>query len=181
MLCGTLTACSDLEDRSFSDYERDIDDLEDEATALDPTDPADLPDEGSAEYNGVMGLRVDEGDSPAELLAGDLELDVSFGDGAVTGGVTDIVDGNDDEYDGILEIHESYFNRDADPDREHTYGASMTGSVTDPNGEEWEVDADLDGNFLGSDWSHTDGEVSGLLCATPLNCRDLDGRYTAER
>lgn len=183
MLCGTLTACSDddFEDRSFSDYEDDIEELENEIVGLDYTDPATLPTTGSAQYNGVMGLAVGGGESPAEVLAGDLELNASFAQSAVTGSVTDIVDGNNDEYGGSLDIDDDYFNRNTDPDDEFTYGASLTGSVTDPDGDEWDIDAIMDGDFFGTNWSHTAGEVVGDACTTPLECVDLDGIYAAER
>ena len=185
LLFGPLTACSDVESDgpSFAGYTNEGDTLAAEIDALPYTDPASLPTTGSAQYNGVMDLVMGrDTDDPASALAGDLMLDVSFAENSISGSVTDIVDRNNDRYRGSLNVEDVSFNRDTNPNFDPTYEAVLSGNVIAPTGADWDVDAGMEGDFFGSDHSHTGGEVSGGACSSELDtCVDLEGAYGARR
>jgi hypothetical protein len=186
LLCAALAACSS--GGSSSNSAPTFTELADEGTtlagqieALDYTDPSSLPTTGSAQYNGVMGLAVDGGETPDSVLLGELTMDVGFDQNAISGSVTNIVDRNNDRYEGQLALSNGVIDRTVDPTSAWTYGVDATGSVTDPTGTRWNVQADMLGDFFGPGYSHTGGDVFGDACSALNGCVSLDGVFGAKR
>jgi hypothetical protein len=188
MVCGSLSACSSGgsggssdDPPTFSELEAEGDVLAGQIEALDYTDPSSLPTSGSAQYNGVMGVYVGDEENGG-IIAGDLRLDVAFsGADPITGRVTNLVDQDNTRYQGQLNISGSDLDRTIDPDLEYTYVAGLAGSVSDPaDGAVYNVNGDLFGDFFGSNYSHTGGDVEGTVCSAG-DCLDMYGLFGARR
>jgi hypothetical protein len=193
LACGLAAGCDSLgggdgggDDRpSFAELAQEGEDLLAAYEGVAVTDPATLPVHGGATYQGVMGLdlaAVPNGPEDEFDTMGRLELRVDFdgvGD-AVTGEVTEIVDLEGVEYTGQLDISRGVIDRDIDPETEWTFGADLEGTIEDEDGQDWRMEAEIDGHFLGAGHEAVGGVVDGEACTAEL-CTGMGGGFIAER
>lgn len=155
--------------------------LFEEATDAGFTPPEALPTSGSATYDGVMYLDtgfVEPGPDGNHELLGDLRIGIDFGNpqDAVTGRVTDFVDEDDQRYAGTLTLSNGDLALTDDP----ALVADMDGTLTAPDGTDYDIEAGLGADFYGEDHEFVVGGVGGEACGGG-SCTDLEGGFTAER
>ena len=159
---------------SFNDLVTEFESLADgigfvEGGENDPADFADLPDSGTAEYNGVLALVVGdqaslgtteddfEGDSvdSADAL-GEVALSVNFGASTISGSATNFIDSFDQAVDGTLTMAEGTIENVAGIG---LFGGDVTGTLTNSDGESFTTD---DAGYLGN-FSPDAGTAYGLV------------------
>lgn len=147
--CG-LAACSDggsggdASGGSYKDRLAEADRLVDRVEDLGTTAPGDLPASGSARFEGTAGVAF-EGTGGSTSLLGDAVVVADFGDGSIDGEATNffgrVEDGSVTDLDGTLEM--------AGGDIDGSGAEAGLSGTLRGDGHVVEVDADLDGGFLG--------------------------------
>ncbi len=174
---------------TFAELEAEGTALQEEIDALEITDPSELPTEGSASYEGVIGIESafaqdDEGpDSGLPSMGGELSLEVDFEDSSLSGTAENFVTEAGEEMEGSLDIEDGQVYRDAEvgtEDEEPSFGAVVTGRLEDEDGGAYEFGGGLAGEFRGSSHSHVQGEVGGTVL-TPDGVEAFEGGFVAER
>ena len=85
----------------------------------------------------------------------------------------DIVDEDEERWDGSLELAGGALNRDAG--EAACVVAEMSGTITDPSSIDHEVNGRLEGDFSGSDGEFVSGDVIGESCAA--DCETFEGSF----
>ncbi|MBL4811896.1 MAG: hypothetical protein JKX69_05940 [Rhodobacteraceae bacterium] len=144
------------------------------------SDPSALPLTGSAEYNGYFGGTVSNDGTPIVEIAGEMVLDVDFSsnDQALDGQVTNIYDSAGNQYTGELTIAGGFIDRDANPNSQDTFGASLQGSLnTEATGDVF-ITGTIQGDFIGESQEAVAG--SGQAAVTTLGgIYELDAGFIA--
>ena len=183
-----LSALAGCEGFSFGDgdtYDRRIEESLDRGELIAEagfTDPSTLPTSGSAQYTGTAIIEVEDEDP--YTLAGDLELNVGFADaGSVSGTIGDLVDEDDDEYDGEILMTGGTIDRDAagTAELDPTFAMELGGSIETPDGTQYDVDETSValGDFYGDDYVF--GGMAGDLCTADDDCVEFGGTFDGER
>ncbi len=150
--------------------------LADEIATIPYTDPTTLPAQGSASYDGFIGVDVGN----AATVAGDLTLNANFGSDQVSGSASNFFDEAENAYGGTLDITQGTVDRGADTRFDFTFTADLTGDLTDTDGAVIEVDADIEGDFTGTDYQYVEGFVSGTATVDGEPAF-FDGEFVGER
>ncbi len=164
---GVMAGCSDSgsdgggQRPSYDDLTSEAEALGERAEDMYLTDPSDLPTSGSASYEGVIGFAT-LGDSGApEDFAGELSLNVDFDDSELSGQASNFVTAGEEQLEGSLSITNGELDRDTDPEIEPTYTFDMNGTLSDASDDDFQVDAEGAGAFLGDSGEATFGVVAG--------------------
>lgn len=120
--------------------------------------PAFLPTAGSATYEGVIVVQPPV--TNIDLL-GDIELDFDFRDSAFTGLADNFNDDENVSFDGELEITDGAIFRDANTAVAATFAGDIDGTLTDADGNDFDFDAILIGDFFSDDAEHAAGVIRG--------------------
>lgn len=150
---------------AFRDLAAEQDELFAETATRDLTDPSTLPQSGTAQYDGVIGLTTTEQTGDTRLMLGDLSLSVDFAqDGnAISGTATNFARENGRHLQGELEISGGSLDRRADPGLEPTYRGEIDGRLTDGQGRGQTFSGDLSGDFVGGSHGYTQGTTEGTV------------------
>ena len=136
----------------------------------DRTDPMALPPGGSATYNGVMSVIVNEGSTitPGEdlFIRGDMMVEANFADDTLFGTVDGFSDSDSDTYTGSLDITDGVIDNAA-LSTNATFVAEIDGDLTnDRTTSEFGVDAFFVGDFYGPSQEYIGGVIRGDI-STP--------------
>ncbi len=142
------------------------------------TEPSNLPTSGSARYDGVIAIATDGVGGAPEDFAGELSLNVDFEDSNLSGQASNFVTVDEERLDGSLAITNGDLDRNTNPEFEPTYLFDMNGTLSDSDGDEFQVDAGGAGAFLGDDGEATFGFVVGGMSSED-GTADLEGIYLA--
>ena len=150
-LCGLLAGCGGGNGGpTFASLDSRAEALATSAEALYNlegfSDPAALPVDGAARYDGVIaGVILDED----LIIAGELSLIADFnGPGSISGSARNFVDDTENRYQGTLLVTNGDIFRDADPEVDFTYSADLDGTLSDTD-DSYLVDGTLFGDFIG--------------------------------
>jgi hypothetical protein len=123
------------------------------------TDPTTLPVRGTANFAGVMHLRIET--ASAELaLSGVLNLKSKFATDALTGSATGFSDPANSSFSGTLTISNGVLDRAANLGVSYTYGAVLGGNLSGA-GDIFSINADFSGDFRGASYQATTGAIAG--------------------
>ncbi len=142
---------------TFAEYQGLGDRIDGRSEDLNFTDPSTLPTAGAYEYNGVLGVALED----SRVAAGDLNLTARFDQSDIVGSVTNIVSADEIRLSGQLDISEGMIVRTDDPNEFYTFGADLDGLLVDDEGIDFDVAAFLLGDFLGGGAGYVVGEVNG--------------------
>lgn len=173
-----LSSCGSTKDTaallSFAETEALADAIDANWAAADYTDPATLPANGSATYDGAMILVS----APFEII-GETQLTADFSGSAISGNARNFVDVDDNRYDGTLAVTDGLIYRAADPAIDFTFDALLDGILTN-SGDSFDFVGLIDGDFVGPNHEAVFGIASGdVLSSTGLD--DFLGAFIAER
>ncbi|SDE01396.1 hypothetical protein [Limimaricola pyoseonensis] len=141
----------------------------------------DLPTSGRATYNGYMGFEV-EGDEGGLDVGGKMEMTADFDPASadpITGRVYDLAS-EEGSIGGSLRIDNSTLDRNADPDEEWQFDADLTGTLSE-DGDDFEVNAYIMGDFVGSEREGARGVVFGEISDEDGASMDMEGGFVVER
>ncbi len=179
-----LTACLESDDGetipdtpdvglSFAELDTLNDLLIEEVTDAGPTPVADIPDTGSAIYDGTLFLALQDGSEDGVI--GQAEMTASFASNTVTGGADNFYDLEGNATEGSVTYEGGAFDRSIE-----LLSGSMNGDVAFETGE-MEVGTTVVGNFSGPSAEYVSGILAGT--ATPAGEDDigvLGGFYLAQ-
>ena len=157
-------------------------DLDDRLETLEVSNPALLPTQGRAEYNGYMRARLPTGEDGALLqYLGDLNLDVNFAAARdqIAGSATGFATGGSERLDGTLRIAQGDIYPTTDPQVAYSFDGDVTGNLTDARGT-YIIDGSIEGEFLGRDQRAVSGLVFGDVTG-PDGLALFDGTFAAEK
>lgn len=146
------------------------------------TDPRTLPTTGRATYDGYMRADLPTGDGGArEDYLADLRLEVNFATGfdQIRGQATGFEAADARRLGGALSITGGDVFRDTDTTAAYTFDGDLDGTLTD-GGDAYVVDAEIEGDFLGSDQTAVGGIVFGDVDG-PRGTDIFDGTFAADR
>ena len=123
------------------------------------TDPATLPDSGSATFSGVMLLDAQLG-AGATSMAGTLNLAANFATDGISGTADNFIDDADIAMTGTLVISNGILDRNANTAIEYTFSSLLAGTLAG-GGETYVISADLSGDFLGPSYDAVAGVIAG--------------------
>lgn len=182
--CGGSGGDEEEERPTFAELEAESEALAAEIEDLEVTDPAALPVEGSATYEGVISVESAEADGFGFVppMGGELTLDVDFDDSTVSGSAENFVTTDGEEMSGSLDIGNGQVFRDANIEegQESTFATTLSGQLEDADGGEYSFGGGLAGNFLGTSHSHVGGGLEGVV-VTPDGVDVFEGGFVAER
>lgn len=137
-----------------------------------------VPTSGSATYDGYFYGSVSGG---PQNLVGDLSMAVQFTASSitVTGGVTDVYDGDDTALTGSLTLGAGALDRGGDPNADATMTATLTGSLNSGS-DTIAFGVQLEGDFLGGTYDAIGGAAIGTATIGSASS-DFDGGFIAER
>jgi hypothetical protein len=125
------------------------------------TDPATLPNAGTANYVGIVRIAVETG-GPEIQMAGDFAVTANFQTTTVSGAATGFVDQSDQSYVGVLSMADGSIDRAADTAVEYTFIAEIGGTLT-RSGAIYDITGLLGGDFLEPAYGAIDGVISGTV------------------
>lgn len=159
---------------SFADLENLEATLETDTAGFAVIDPADLPDMGSARFEGSISFVLSD---PADIdllqVRGEVSVTANYamGGGTITGSANNFIDNNDASYAGQFALANGTIDGTADPMVEATFEAFLDGAITDPNGAVYSATADtadsakIIGEFIApnatDNATHVRGQVTG--------------------
>ena len=157
-------------------------DLDGRLETLEVSNPALLPTQGRAEYNGYMRARLPTGEDGALLqYLGDLNLDVNFAAARdqIAGSATGFATGGSRRLDGTLQISQGDIYPTTDPQAAYSFDGDVTGDLTDARGT-YVIDGSIEGEFLARDQRAVSGLVFGDVTG-PDGLALFDGTFAAEK
>lgn len=156
--------------------------LEDEVDLVTINDPGTLPTAGRADYTGTMTARLPVPGIGTRAYIGDLALSVDFGadDDALTGRANRFAHASGDQLTGGLSLASGALFRSTDPDENYTFDGDVTGTLTHATGGAMRIDAQMSGDFRGTDQAAVQGVIFGDV--TTRDGLDIfDGSFAGER
>jgi hypothetical protein len=189
LACALLAACSggsssdDGRLGSFAAIEREALRLARASEGLDYTDPASLPRTGSATYEGVIGLDLDDrfyNDTADYDIGGQLRLNAGFAGNSVTGSATNFYTATNQPLGGTLRITNGVIDRGADVFSEYTWDADIAGTLTGERNGPMAIDGVVLGDFFGPGATFVGGIVEGDACQRGV-CTGFDGNFGGQR
>lgn len=172
-----LSGCLVTRNQDFNQAAREAIELADDLEDLDRVAPGDLPDSGTATYSGIATLNYDRmreiGSENNDYFA-DITFETDFGTGEVEGSMTNF-ESPEGEVDGqLVLVNGEVEGNGVDGDFE--------GTLND-DGDEIEVDVDVDSSFLGDgvgDPAGLIGELEGLYVINGDQTGEMVGTFVTE-
>ena len=137
---------------------RELRSLERQFAGATPTRYADLPQNGTATYNGLVGAEIRAGGESTDLV-GRAAIDVNFSDESVTGSLGRFFTSDKERLSGSLSLRRGIIASDM-RDPITTLRSDVRGRLTTPDGQAIRLEGTLRGGFLNGT-EGTGGEISG--------------------
>lgn len=133
-----------------------------------------IPDTGTVSYDGVVTMNTDTGPD----LIGDLTLEAAFMTSGISGGMTNIINEDDEAYTGSLNI-----TGDIVRTGDTNIDALLSGTINNETGELTTVLTTMRGEFRGLGTEAVSGTVEGNIIGGDYGSSGaaVDGTFDAER
>ncbi len=140
-----------------------------------------VPLTGNANYQGYMTANLGNiNDTVTNTLSGQMTLNIEFEQFgfSLSGIAHQFFDGNDIGLNGTLVLSDGRFDRAGNPNENATINITTSGTLTDVQGRELMIGAQLEGDFLGSSYEGIGGDLLGRVTIDGAT-QNLDGIFIA--
>lgn len=152
MACVAVTG----DPKTLAEFRELADELDLRLDGLSETPGSSLPATGSARYDGILRMTMPDGSFGAYSVMGNLDLDVAFAAGAVSGAADGFIEESGQRFPGRLSIRDGVVTRGTS--ESGFVGARMTGSLNDGS-QDIGINRILSGSFFGPGGQMVGGAV----------------------